>query len=302
MLCPIYRHPGALWCSAQSSGLKRIAEGIHEQGARCSFQIMGATLGNKRGPALVPDANFADQMWEPMTKADFKRFFEYHAICCEHLMEAGLDAVDKILSGEDKSAFCLVRPPGHHAERGHAMGFCVFNNIAIAGKWLQKEKGMKIAIVDFDVHHCNGTQEAFYSDPDSILVSLHRYPFYPGPSGSPENTGEGEGEGLNINLAMDTFVYPADYIFRLEEAIERVAEFKPGFLLVSAGFDAYSGDPLADFNLEVEDYTRLGALMAKTAAELCEGRLCCFLEGGYNLDMLPTLVENFLRPIAAGAE
>ena len=107
---------------------------------------------------------------------------------------------------------------------------------------------------------------------------------------------------MNVNIAMDTFVYPADYLFQLEEAIERFDEFKPDFLLVSAGFDAYSGDPLADFNLEVEDYAKLGTLMAKTASDYCDGRLCCFLEGGYNIDMLPVLVENFLRPIATGGE
>jgi len=192
---------------------------------------------------------------------------------------AGIGAVERILDGQDKSAFCLVRPPGHHALVDQSMGFCVFNNIAIAGRWLQKNKGMKIAIIDFDVHHGNGTQDVFYGDPDSIFVSLHRYPFYPGPSGSPDNTGEGKGEGLNINIAMDTFIYGVDYITHLEEALDKVAEFKPGFILVSAGFDGYSHDPIGGLNLESEDYSKIGEVLADAAARLTDGRIF-FRTGG----------------------
>ena len=211
---------------------------------------------------------------------------------------AVLDACDSVLAGQTSSAFCAVRPPGHHAMPNRAMGFCLFSNVAIAARYLEKKHGLKrIAIVDWDVHHGNGTQEALYSDPESFYLSLHRFPFYPGTGRSTE-TGEGPGKGLKLNIPLPYNTTREHYLSSFQYALEGpVSDFKPQLILISAGFDTYKGDPIGGLNLDVEDYAKLTQIVASIAKAHGGGKIVSSLEGGYNLQALPLCVEQHFRAL-----
>ncbi|HZI94685.1 MAG TPA: histone deacetylase [Patescibacteria group bacterium] len=195
-----------------------------------------------------------------------------------------LGAADAIMEGTVGQAFCAVRPPGHHALRDVAMGFCLFNNIAVTARYLQQHHGLRrILIVDWDVHHGNGTQDAFYEDPSVFFFSIHQYPFYPG-TGSRSETGQGEGTGNTFNAPMEAGRGDDDYLRVFEQELgPRVLRFKPDFILVSAGFDAHKDDPLAGMSLTETGYDRLTGLVRSWANDQCGGRILSMLEGGYNL-------------------
>ncbi len=216
------------------------------------------------------------------------------------LLAAGglLRAADAIVAGTVRSAFCLVRPPGHHARPGNGMGFCVFNNIAIAARYLQAEHGLgRVLIADWDVHHGNGTQDAFYDDPSVAFLSLHRYPFYPG-TGTADERGTGNGQGTTANVPLRAGTAGAAFVEAFRDHLEPLAEtFRPEFVLVSAGFDGHRDDPLGGMALTEDDYAELARIVRGTADEHCGGRLLLTLEGGYDLRALAHSVAAVLRTL-----
>jgi acetoin utilization deacetylase AcuC-like enzyme len=207
---------------------------------------------------------------------------------------AGLDLADKILASELKNGLALVRPPGHHAVKEHAMGFCMFNNIAITAKYL-KSKGMKkILIYDFDVHHGNGTESSFYEDEEVYFISTHQFPFYPG-TGSPTDIGFGKGKNFtkNIPLARGTSDSKLIEILK-EEIIPIIDDFQPEIILLSSGFDAHKLDPLGGLEISTNGFEKITEILKNKAEEICKGKLISFLEGGYNLSALSESVESHL--------
>jgi acetoin utilization deacetylase AcuC-like enzyme len=210
-----------------------------------------------------------------------------------------LVAADAIMQGTVRNAFCAVRPPGHHAESKHAMGFCLFNNVAITARYLQRQHGLeRVAIVDWDVHHGNGTQHTFYEDPSVFFFSTHQYPFYPG-TGKADETGSGRGTGYTMNVPLPAGMGDDEYL-KIYNSVLRPAlkAYRPDAIIVSAGFDAHRDDPLAGMNVTTDGYVALTRVVMEMAGELCQGRLLSCLEGGYNLNALGASVEGHLRVMA----
>jgi len=210
-------------------------------------------------------------------------------------------AVQAILAGEHYSAFSLTRPPGHHATRKHAMGFCLFNNIALAAQAALDSGLERVAIVDFDVHHGNGTQDIFYERSDVLYMSCHQSPLYPG-TGAASERGRGEGEGFTVNVPMSAGGGQAEYLGVFDEVlVPALREYEPELLLLSAGFDAHHNDALAQMELTGTDYGLLAGRLRASAEELCEGRSVWVLEGGYDLDGLSESVVTVLKELSATA-
>jgi acetoin utilization deacetylase AcuC-like enzyme len=207
-------------------------------------------------------------------------------------------AVKSVMEDKVENAFCAVRPPGHHAERNRAMGFCFFNNVAIGAVYALENFGLeRIAIIDWDVHHGNGTQHLFEEDPRVFYVSLHEDPqhCYPG-TGYRREEGKGAGKGFTLNLPFPPLSGDAEYMEALtSEALPRLKEFAPQMVFISAGFDAHSKDPLAHMHLSREGYRKMGRLIQDLAQETAGGRLITVLEGGYNLEVLAECVEDHIR-------
>jgi acetoin utilization deacetylase AcuC-like enzyme len=200
---------------------------------------------------------------------------------------AVLAGVDVVLDGPGASrVLAAVRPPGHHAEADRAMGFCLYNNIAIGAAYARQRGCARVAIVDYDVHHGNGTQQAFYEDPTVLFISSHQYPYYPG-SGAAHETGRGAGLGYTLNLPLNAGARDADVLGRYErEAVPALEAFRPDLLMVSAGFDAHERDPLGGCRMTTEGFRALSALLVSAADRLCQGRVVFVTEGGYDLTAL----------------
>ena len=194
-----------------------------------------------------------------------------------------ITAIDGVQNNEFKNAFCAVRPPGHHAGGNKAMGFCIYNNVAVGANYLiKKYKYNRIAIIDFDVHHGNGTQDIFYNNKKVLYISTHQYPYYPG-----SGTEQEKGEHNNIfNIPLPAGTTSEEYLNAYEFALNRVAEFKPQFILFSAGFDAHIDDPLAQLRLVSEDFYQLTKRTLECSKSFCNGNVVSILEGGYDLKAL----------------
>ena len=194
-----------------------------------------------------------------------------------------ITAIDGVQQKEFKNAFCAVRPPGHHAEKNKAMGFCIYNNVAVGANYLiEKYKYNKVAIIDFDVHHGNGTQDIFYDNEKVLYISTHQYPYYPG-SGSEKETGKFNNI---LNIPLEAGTTAEEYLNAYENVLKKLKEFKPEFLLFSAGFDAHINDPLAQLRLSSEDFYHLTKRTLEISKSLCNGNVVSILEGGYDLKAL----------------
>ncbi|MGR3301125.1 MAG: histone deacetylase family protein [Candidatus Scalindua sp.] len=239
-----------------------------------------AEIASSGGGYLDPDTHVSPDSYEAALKA----------------AGAPLTAIDLIMDKKADNAFCLVRPPGHHATPEKGMGFCLFNNVAIAAKYIQSRYSLdRIVIIDWDVHHGNGTQDAFYDDPSVMYFSMHRYPFYPG-TGSAEETGKDSGAGFTINIPLSYNTEPQEYLKLFEDILEkRIKPFEPQFILISSGFDAYRLDPISGLSLETSDYNKLTKLTQNIAKDCCDGRIVSCLEGGYHLLDLPKCIEEHLN-------
>ena len=219
------------------------------------------------------------------------------------LLAAGavVDAVERVMGGSHAGAVALVRPPGHHAERDRAMGFCLFNNVAVAAAHARAEGAGRVAIVDYDVHHGNGTQHMFERDASVLYVSAHQYPYYPG-TGAAGEIGTGPGEGFTVNLPMESGGTDADF----EHVFDRVAlpvlrQFSPDLILVSAGFDAHQRDPLATMRATEAGFAAMTMALRRVADEVCKGRMALVTEGGYDLKALEASLDAVVQTLSGPA-
>lgn len=214
-----------------------------------------------------------------------------------------LAAIDAVMAGDVENAFVAQRPPGHHALPDRAMGFCLINHVAVAARYVQKKYGLqRILIVDWDVHHGNGTEHMFYPDPSVFYFSTHQSPYYPG-TGAATDTGSGDGIGFTLNVPLPAGTGDADLMRVFETKLVPAMEaFQPEFVLISAGFDAHRDDPLAAFELTAEGYSELTRIVMEIAAKSARGRIVSLLEGGYDLDALASSVEAHIRTLSGGPE
>ena len=205
-----------------------------------------------------------------------------------------ITAIDGVQNKDFKNAFCAVRPPGHHAEKNKAMGFCIYNNVAVGANYLiNKYKLNKIAIIDFDVHHGNGTQDIFYDNEKVLYISTHQYPYYPG-----SGTNDEKGKHNNIlNIPLPAGTTSEEYLNAYEFVLNKIKEFKPEFILLSAGFDAHKDDPLAQLQLESKDFYSITKRTLELSKQYCDGKVVSILEGGYDLQALQESTEMHVKAL-----
>jgi acetoin utilization deacetylase AcuC-like enzyme len=277
---------------------------LEQQPAFSSFPIIEPRPATEQEITLIHTKTYFDKIKEtagregvyldPDTSTS-PRSFEVACLAAGGLLQAA----DMIMEGSLNNGFALVRPPGHHAEASQARGFCIFNNIAIAAQHLIEKRGLRrILIVDWDLHHGNGTQHAFYSRNDVLYFSIHQFPYYPG-TGFWNEIGSGKGEGFTINVPLAPGKTDADYLFIFERLLSPVAAaYQPEFVLVSAGFDIFAGDPLGGMRVSAAGFSGLTAAVMDLASISAQGRLLLTLEGGYSPDGLEAGVRNVLLTLS----
>ena len=294
-------HPGA------SERLEAIVGWMKTSGMMGKLTPIEVTRANQRWIEAVHDIHYIMRFDEACSSGINEFEHPDNAICrdtCEAAflaVGAVLNAIDAVMTGAVDNAFCAVRPPGHHAEVDRAMGFCYFNNIAIGARYLQKQHGVgRVGIIDFDVHHGNGTQHIFEQDPTVFYYSIHEHPSfaYPG-TGREFETGVGDGEGYTVNSPVLPGRGDDDYKrLIMQDLVPAFKKFNPEFILVSAGFDAHESDMMSGTNLTTDGYDFISEVVLNLVNRCSGGRVVSVLEGGYNLDVLPMLVENHIRFLA----
>ncbi len=208
-------------------------------------------------------------------------------------------AVREVVEGRERAAFCAVRPPGHHAESNRGMGFCLLNNVAVAAEYSIRNLLLnRILVIDWDVHHGNGTQEIFWTRAEVGYLSIHRYPFYPG-TGTAGETGSADGLGCTLNLPISFGTPPSEFLKQFRRGLEQIAQrIQPELILISAGFDAFVDDPIGSLGLGPEDFGHLTDAVVEMSREYCPGKIVSVLEGGYHLDGLASCTENHLLSLS----
>ncbi len=277
--------------AVQSAELELVATGTHARTDSAIRDIHAAEYVERFEAAVAAGDLFLDTGDNPLSAGTFE--------AATGAVDACLAAADWAFAQAGRRAITLVRPPGHHAERAMAMGFCYFNNIAVTASYLLREQGVShLAIVDFDVHHGNGTQHAFEDRSDVFFASLHQFPFYPG-TGAEQERGRGEGLGATLNVPLsagsDDDVYRKAF---QELVLPALRDFDPRFLLVSAGFDVGASDPIGGMRVSNDAFRQWGRWLGEIAGELCEGRVLATLEGGYDIAGLPEQLLSFTRGLA----
>ncbi len=284
-----------------------IVEDLKESGLMDKLMPVKAKPANQRWIEAVHNIRYIMRFEEAciMGLPDFDH--QDNSICRDTydiaLLAAGgvLEAIDMVMRGEIDNAFCAVRPPGHHAETDKAMGFCYFNNVAIGARYLQKQWGIKrVGIIDFDVHHGNGTQQIFEQDDSVFYYSIHEHPSfaYPG-TGREFETGVASGDGYTLNTPILPGRGDMDYRQKITtDMIPAFKKFEPEVMLLSAGFDAHSSDLMSGINLTTEGYKFISETIVNLVNKLTAGRVVSVLEGGYNLEILPQLVSDHIKMLA----
>jgi acetoin utilization deacetylase AcuC-like enzyme len=281
--------------------LKSIEAALNESGLKNDLVLIEPEHSTKKDILLNHSENFYKQV-QDSSKHDFGNFDPDTYYCKDTfktaLLAAGacLKAGRMVMEGEINSAFCAIRPPGHHAEFDHAKGFCIFNNVAILARWLMKEYNLKrVAILDWDGHHGNGTQHSFYDTDTVHYCSLHAYPFYPGTGGAGE-TGEGKGEGYTLNFPLFAGAGDDQFVGAVRgEWLIEMDDYKPEIILVSTGYDAFRDDPYVFLDVSPEGINEVCRVAKQAAQMYCGGKIIMVLEGGYVLDYIGKAVVDHIK-------
>lgn len=281
--------------------LRWIEEGLKEAGLWERALHLEPRPASEEELSLVHTSehiNYVASAWR-----EGRRWLDPDTYICSHSYDVAklavggvFRAVDEVCSGDERIAFCLVRPPGHHAEPDRSMGFCLFNNVALGARYAQRTHGVgKVLIVDWDLHHGNGTQAAFWDDPSVFYFSVHLFPYYPG-TGRADERGKGPGEGYTLNVPLpwgsDDDAY--ERAFR-ERLLPEARRFRPELVMISAGFDAHRADPLSGMEVTEEGFLKMAEMVSEVAKEYAGGRIVSVLEGGYHRSALPRSAVAHLK-------